>query len=318
MFSGDALVRTGRFGVPVAELFSCFGGKTKLFAVFTGYMDESVKGDWFVYSCLVGDNPMWMFVEWAWGNMLEKTNRELAAQGRKQLKRYKAADCSSCLGDFKGWTKDEQIKLTQDILKIFSNHPLHVFSYSLNLKELVKEIPRARPNPIRFSYALLLQFLMLEIGEAIADVPQFRDEKIALIHDRCSYDGVLLNSFNEAMRDKGFKRRKFFTTIAPMGWEDCVPLQPADLLAYENLKEAELKSGGNRRRKTLELLLDLDAFGGRAKNITPIILQKLWKERFNENSRRRFLKLCGIPSLQRFNRQSAKRNAHRTKGKTRR
>src|SRR5437660_12911897 len=105
-------------------------------------MDESVKNrEWFILSCLVGDNTMWMFVEWAWEKMLNKANETLKAQGRQTLSRYHAADCSSCEGEFKGWAKDEQIKLTQNILNIFRYHNLHVFSYSLNLKELVREIP---------------------------------------------------------------------------------------------------------------------------------------------------------------------------------
>jgi len=48
-----------------------------------------------------------------------------------------------------------------------------------------------------------------------------------------------------------------------MSWEDCVPLRAADLVAYENFKESQRKLVPRRRRKSLELLLDLDSFGGR-------------------------------------------------------
>jgi hypothetical protein len=56
-----------------------------------------------------------------------------------------------------------------------------------------------------------------------------------------------------------------FTTIAPFGWEDCVPLQPADLVAYENFKDAMRKVAPRDRRKALEVLVNLDSFGGRAR-----------------------------------------------------
>ncbi len=46
---------------------------------------------------------------------------------------------------------------------------------------------------------------------------------------------------------------------------DCIPLQAADLVAYENFKDAEGKLIGRRRRKTLELLLSSNTYGGSAK-----------------------------------------------------
>jgi hypothetical protein len=136
---------------------------------------------------------------------------------------------------------------------------------------------------------------MLEIAEQMARY--FPSERIALVHDHCPYDAILADSFSSMKGDSGFEHREMFTTITAETWRDCAPLQPADLLAYENLKEAELKSAGKRRRKTLELLLDLDSFGGRAKNITATILKTFWKDRFNARSRRNFLAMSRLPTV---------------------
>jgi hypothetical protein len=45
-------------------------------------------------------------------------------------------------------------------------------------------------------------------------------------------------------------------SIVSAGWEDRVPLQAADLLAYENFKDSTEKLAGRPRRKSFESLLE--------------------------------------------------------------
>jgi hypothetical protein len=67
--------------------------------------------------------------------------------------------------------------------------------------------------------------------------------------------------------DPTFKCADNFSSLVPMRWQDCLLLEPADLIAYENFKEADGRKSDRRRRKSLELLLDLKSFGGTAKKI---------------------------------------------------
>jgi hypothetical protein len=73
------------------------------------------------------------------------------------------------------------------------------------------------------------------------------------------------------------KHRNRFTTIAPKGWEDCVLLQPADLIAYENFKIIERNHASQQRRRIVELLLDLNSVGGRGVELT-----RQWMKEINE------------------------------------
>lgn len=54
------------------------------------------------------------------------------------------------------------------------------------------------------------------------------------------------------MKDDSQSRyMRVFTTITPQCWQDCVPLQPADLIAYELFKELDRRlfaSNRNMRR----------------------------------------------------------------------
>jgi hypothetical protein len=81
-----------------------------------------------------------------------------------------------------------------------------------------------------------LNHIVKYIAEKIPPDKRYVDDRIALIHDRSEYDAVLLEAFNHLKSDETLLNRERFTTITPVGWEDSVPLQPADMIAYSNFK----------------------------------------------------------------------------------
>lgn len=247
--------------------------------MFHGYTDDSgsTESGLLTLSCLIGWGGEWFWFENLWLNCLEKMNKQLRGQGRKELSRYHASDCSCRLGEFADWTTDEQRQLTQQLLAIFSRHPLVVISYTVDLNDIVAEIPESHENPKGIAHVILLTNLMVKIGERVFDNKRFDYSKdcIALVHDRGDVDAILLEAFHHMKNDETFKHRKQFTTLESMSWKDCVPLQAADLLAYENFKAIERGGAGHKRRKTLELLLDLRSFGGLGTKLTRVGIREI-------------------------------------------
>ena len=235
------------------------------FVIIKGHVDESISADQrlFTFSAVIAEGIDWMWFDVDWQNCIEQVNRKLKKEGRKQISRYHASDCSSREGEFAGWTTDEQISLTQQLLNVFRNHYTKTIAYTVDLREFIEVFPEGQSDPLRTAYTVLTKFLMFEIGEWLHKLNP--KAKITLIHDRCQYNGTILQSFDKLKDDPSFKHRSCFTTLAPMSWEDCRLLQSADLLAFENMKEVERQGTNRPRRKTLELLLDLDTFGGRAR-----------------------------------------------------
>jgi hypothetical protein len=123
-----------------------------------------------------------------------------------------------------------------------------------------------------FVYGLLTKVLLNDLGKELCKGNQ---NIIALIHDRCPYDGCMAEAFNQMLDDPGFTYRKCFSTLAPMGWEHCIPLQPADLIAYENFKDACRQIFPRRRRKSLDLVIESDSFAGHSGFITREALVEL-------------------------------------------
>jgi len=93
------------------------------------------------------------------------------------------------------------------------------------------------------------------------------DATIGIIHDRGSYDAVFRNTFNVFIEDADFPSRKRFSSIGSMSSVTTIPLQVADLMAYENLKEVTRHESGRNRRKSLSLILSEGLMGGFLKGI---------------------------------------------------
>ena len=259
--------------IPVHELWRGFGFERGVFAVFEGYIDESYSGEnparMFSLTCTIAHGPEWAWIEMAWRKVLCEKNAELVRKGRKPIPRYHSNDLNNFQKEFFDWDGPERQAFCEKLVRVFARHLIGYEGYLISLQELAEEWPDVAADPMEAAYWLLLRFIMLGIGEGMsAELP---NEKITLFHDRCNYDGVLLNAFNTLIKDPTFQYKSCFTTIAPMGWEDCIPLQPADLIAYENFKEGYRRlpdvQKPKQRRKIFEELLSLDSFVPRLKLI---------------------------------------------------
>jgi hypothetical protein len=255
--------------IGVRESWRGFGFDRGVFAVFgacVGYIDESYSSEnpprMFILTCTMAYGPEWSWIEMAWRRVLEEKNLELTRQGRTLVRRYHSNDLNNFRGDFSDWNPTERQDFCEKLLRVFSRHKMGYEGFAVNLQEIVEVWPDMRDDPLEAAYWLLLRFIMLGIGKGISE--ELPNEKITLFHDRCNYDGILLQAFNSLMNDPTFEYKNSFTTIAPMGWEDCIPLQPADLVAYENFKEAYRQLPGvekpKQRRQIFSELIAFDSF----------------------------------------------------------
>jgi hypothetical protein len=233
----------------------------------------------------VGHGSQWFWFEIEWEKCLDKKNKQLRAQGRKELSRFHAADSSSYVKEFEGWTGDERSEFTGWLINVIRRFPLVVSSYTLDIQDLVAEFPEARKKPNGLAHILLLNHIMTYLGAKILGDHRWPSDRLELIHDRGAYNPVLKEAFDHMKNDTTLQHRERFATIAPMGWEDCIRLQVADLLAYENFKCVERESAGHKRRKSLELILDLDSFGGRGVKLQKAGIREI-REKLSEESKR--------------------------------
>lgn len=236
-----------------------------------GFIDESHDGDnppkVFTLSCIVTSDAGCLYFDIDWRALLESKNEELRKQGRGEISRFHSADFNNYRGDFKDWTPDEQKDFSRRIVRVFERNPVHIHGWSMPLQLLVQEFPETKPNPVGFAYITLLTHMMEQIGATTLSI--YKKDVISLHHDRCDYDAALQEQFMGLVaEDSTFKYRNRFAYLASENWQDCLLLQPADLIAYENFKESMRSHTKRDRRGSLAAIIDLDAVSGRSKGFT--------------------------------------------------
>lgn len=109
-----------------------------------------------------------------------------------------------------------------------------------------------------------------------------------MFHDRTAFDGkydpTILKAFNAQLAK--WSASSYFTTIAPLAWEHCISLQPADLVAFEVFKEAQARKELRDTRKSLKILFNLPAFGVHVKTLDRAVILK-FRELIVKNQRGR-------------------------------
>jgi hypothetical protein len=266
--------------IPLRELWEGFnplGVREGTFVLFRGYMDEShdKENRLFALSCLIATGKDWYEMERAWKLQLAAKNKELKRAGRKLLTRYHASECSTLHGEYEGWDVAEQIEFVKGFFNIFKRtRGVHAVGYVVDLDDLCEVFPEWAKDRLETAYAILPKFVMYTIGDDFHNMAPTAPYKVTLFHDRTSgYDATILRAFESVKNES--KHAEHFTTIAALGWDDCIALQPADLVAFEVFKEAQGKEAARQRRKSFSALLALDEFGIHTKAFTKDVLLQL-------------------------------------------
>ena len=139
--------------------------------ILRGYIDESYNNKLFTLSCVMSNPVGWTDIERGWRLSLKAKNKFLRSQGRPTLSRYHAADCSSLVGEFRGWNVEEQITFTKELHAAIKRRKgwLNTIAYSIPLADLVEYFPECTEDPIASCYGELLKFLMLEMASQVRE-----------------------------------------------------------------------------------------------------------------------------------------------------
>jgi len=251
--------------------------------LFTGYMDESYDGakqNLFVLSCLVARGKVWAETTRAWKLQIDAVNKRLAKKGRPLISRYHASACSGRREEFDGWSVNERDAFVRGLFSVIKRSKgMHAVAYTIELDDLCAVFPEWADDRLKAAYGLLPRFVMYTVGEDLYNFGKGRPARVTLFHDRTGgdgkYDPTILRGFNTQMNGPEFRYKDYFTTIAPLAWQDCVALQPADLVAFESFKKAEAEIEDRKHRKSFQALVEMDAFGIHIKSFNKGILQDL-------------------------------------------
>jgi len=223
----------------------CFTRVGRLFGMMTGYLDESYSSLTVLCGGWIADDTVWDRIIPAWKQRVDYESRISIKRGLKPLSRYHAADCSSLVNEFEGWSVDRQIGLvkklqsimTQGNIKTRSFRKPMIFAWGANVKEsevfLGKLSKKARR---KFCYELCVYECLKEVGRVMREI--YTNERITFIHDRGEFATYAQEAFDFLISNDPVCR-EHFVALAPMGWDKCIPLQSADMVAYDLMKQID-------------------------------------------------------------------------------
>ena len=122
-------------------------------------------------------------------------------------------------------------------------------SYTINLAEMQDVLPETKASPYGFAYLILLWYLMDEIiSRTLTREPSEAIHLFFMIAPT-SMECIWMRRYFRINDPLNAALKQHFFSITPMGWENCIPLQPADLMAFENMKESESNILTSRDRR---------------------------------------------------------------------
>jgi hypothetical protein len=220
--------------------------------VYTAYFDESYTDGFLM--CVGGwlaSDTTWGKIEGRWRRRIEYEKRRSIKRGESAIDRYHASDLDNLKSQFaqeKGWDADRRKLFTKKLIDIMAcnkqkiNYPIGI-SVGIFLSPLRELFPSPNKENIYKQHWAAYRICMIQNLITLAEVMRrlYPGEQVAVIYDRGPFSSAALSAFESFVGTSRTVNKKDIVTVAPMGWECCTALQPADMIVYESRKL--IKSG---------------------------------------------------------------------------
>jgi hypothetical protein len=214
-------------------------------------MDESYGPITMVVGGWLCDGDRWKRIESQWQRRIDYENRKNKKLGMPPISRYKAADLNAFKQEFaQGWDRDRSKQFTSKMISILGRGSVKLqrpigICCGVRFSDLLSTFPANNKALFKVQWGAY-RLCMMQSLRTVADTIRrgFPSEQVAIIYDRGPFGGAAQAALSSIKADP--KINGYFTTAAPMDWQQRVALQPADLIAFEGYK---LVNSANRERK---------------------------------------------------------------------
>jgi hypothetical protein len=184
---------------------------------------------------------------------------DLGQKGFPPISRYHATDCANLKREFSeknGWSVSRQIKLTKRICEILGSHLTIGIVIGGGLTDVRKYLAPGGDTPADFLYSTSFKMCLLEIAGLMYHY--VIDARVKVFFERGVFDHLATEAFEMVRKDSNPVYRSI-VSAEPKGWDECIPLQAADFMAYQGFQRVDgsLKDK-DRIRKSLQALIRTD------------------------------------------------------------
>lgn len=225
--AGEFVRRMARIGYP--PLFS----KPRYLALIQAFCDESSDSEQEVFTVagLLAEEDEWVVLSEEWKD-------RLSADG---LKHYHATDCAGGYNDFRNMSQDARITLNKDLVTLMTKRRLAGFAVSVSYKDfrdLIENVDGADKVLNTHPYFIASQLLILRICNEIAREHPTEYGLAFYFEENESVSGQAKQIYDD-LRRKNTDIAKHMGSLVYVGKRRMIPLQVADELAFEAMKNAQ-------------------------------------------------------------------------------
>jgi hypothetical protein len=200
------------------------------------YIDESYDSKTFCVGGFLARAKEWEKIERAWRKIIIGERIRSEKKGFPPISSYHATDCANLQKEFSaanGWDINRQIRLTKRLCGVIGSHTMAGFVIGGSVADVQKHLSPGSDIPKDFLYSICFKTCLIQITgwlHAIAVEPQ-----VSVFYERSDFDKLAREAFEMMANDKN---RVYHSIVSaePKGWEDCIPLQAADFMAYEGFR----------------------------------------------------------------------------------
>lgn len=217
------------------------------------YIDESIGTNrTFALGCVIAKDSTWERINHDWKRCLQRKNRQLMRQSRPRFSCYHATDCESRLREFKGWDVPEKNEFVAELISIVNRHHVHIVGFTVYLDDLAEFYPQIENEVEKAAYGALATLLFPEIVEQASQIS--RQPAIKIVYEHGDVTQNMQYAYASMKANKPFA--ELFQSVEKDNWK-VIPLQIADLIAFETMKDRDNQKGAviRDRRRSLNAIL---------------------------------------------------------------
>lgn len=223
---------------------------------FDGSPEGNVKGkphepSTYVFAGFFAADTIWGAIEKSW----DKTNREYG------VPRFHAAHLNSKTYEYDGWDNPRKIEYSAKLIDAIHQQGNKMYAVACGIfadeyRRIISEEGRRKMgSPYLVCFNSCIARIARMMDEPGPGNIKAEDRFAVLIDTDDGYLGAIKN-FVEMKENQGFPHRSRLATCSPLKMEECVAMQPADLIAYETFKRLYARRKGKSQvRHVLKSLL---------------------------------------------------------------
>jgi len=213
--------------------------------VLSFFGDESYNDKIFTFGGFMALETEWTKLERKWKRRVKKAG----------VSRFHAAELNGYKKEFESWRGTSKSKdFVVPLLNIIKHRKMVGFSFAMLLDDYRNYTSPVAKDKLGSPYICCFKHCIAMAAQLMHSMPP--EDKFAVIIDRNSEENDAVKMFYRIKDDPTVPYRHRLATCVPGSWQEYVPLQAADMIAYDTFKllDDTHVHGKSKWRKSLEAL----------------------------------------------------------------